>query len=103
MKKITAMFLISGTLLASSCTLVRPYAVTNNEIGEEVGVSRTTLIFGASAGNNLEQALYSTNPNFGVIEAARNGNIDKVATVDVESSNYGIISTVKIIVTGTEE
>jgi hypothetical protein len=38
-----------------------------------------------------------------VIEAARNGNIDKVATVDVESSNYGIIPTVKIIVTGSEE
>ena len=103
MKSLKTLILVGVVALASSCTIVRPYAVTNNAIGEAVGVSRTTLILGASAGQNLEQALFSTNKNFSVIEAAKNGNVDKIATVDVESSNYWLVSTVKIIVTGTEK
>ena len=102
MKNIKVLIVVVVAFLATSCTVVRPYAVTNNQIGDAVGVSKTTLIFGASAANELEQAMFSTNKNFGVIEAAKNGNIDKVATVDVESSNYYFFSTVKIIVTGTE-
>ncbi len=102
MKNTKALILGVLVVLVSSCTVVRPYAVTNNEIGDGTGVSRTTLILGGSAGNNLEQALFSTNKNFGVIEAAQKGGIDKIATVDVEASNYWLFSTVKIIVTGTE-
>ncbi|PCJ65618.1 MAG: hypothetical protein COA58_09440 [Bacteroidetes bacterium] len=103
MKNLKTLILVGVVALASSCTLVRPYAVTNNEIGDAVGVSRTTVILGGSAGDQLQQGLFSTNKNFGVIEAAKNGNIDKVATVDVEASNYWLISTVKVIVTGTEK
>lgn len=102
MKNFKTLLIASAMLFLASCTLVRPYAVTNNEVGDAVGVSRTTLILGASSGVQLEQALFSTNKNFGVIEAARNGNIDKIASVDVETSTYWIVTTVKIIVTGTE-
>ena len=102
MKNLKTLIFAGVMLSLASCTSIRPYAVTNNAIGDGVGVSKTTLILGASAGNQLEQALYSTNKNFGVIEAARNGNLDKVATVDVQSSNYWLFSKVKVIVTGTE-
>jgi len=102
MKNIKILLLVGTAFFVTSCTVTRPFAVTNNEIGDAVGTSKTTLIFGTSAGPNLEQALYSTNKNFGLIEAAKNGNIDKIATVDVKTSNYGFITQVKIIVTGTE-
>jgi hypothetical protein len=102
MKNIKILLLIGAAFFVTSCTVTRPFAVTNNEIGDAVGTSKTTLIFGTSVGPNLEQALYSTNKNFGLIEAAKNGNIDKIATVDVKTSNYGFITQVKIIVTGTE-
>lgn len=102
MKKIKTLLFAGVVVLATSCTVTRPYAVTNNAIGDAVGTSKTTLIFGSSAGMGLQSALYSTNKNFGVIQAAKNGNLDKIATVDVQTSNYGIIAIVKIIVTGTE-
>jgi hypothetical protein len=102
MKNIKILLFIGAAFFVTSCTVTRPFAVTNNEIGDAVGTSKTTLIFGTSAGPNLEQALYSTNKDFGLIEAAKNGNIDKIATVDVKTSNYGFITQVKIIVTGTE-
>lgn len=87
---------------AASCTSTRPYAVTNNPIGDETGISSTTLIFGQSAGPELEQALFSTNKNFGVIEAARNGEITRIGCVDVRTTTYlGIVTKVDVIVSGT--
>jgi hypothetical protein len=102
MKNLKTLILGASVLFFASCTITRPYAVTNNAIGDAVGTSKTTLIFGSSAGTQLQQALFSTNKNFGVIEAAKNGNVDKIATVDVQTSNFGLFSTVRIIVTGTE-
>jgi hypothetical protein len=106
MKKIFNISAIFGLFLfLASCSITRPYAVTNNPVGESVGVSSTILIFGSSSGVNLQTALFSTNSKFGVIEAARNGNIHKVGSVDVKTSTYlfGIITKVEVIVTGTEE
>jgi len=102
MKNVKTLLFAGALLFLASCTVTRPYAVTNNEMGDAVGVSSTTLIFGASSGVQLEQALFSTNKNFGVIEAAKKGNVDKVASVDVQTSTFWIITKVKVIVTGTE-
>jgi hypothetical protein len=102
MKNFKSILFVGIVVLATSCTITRPYAVTNNAIGDAVGTSKTTLIFGTSTGVTLQAGLLSTNKNFGVIEAAKNGNVNKIATVDVQTSNYGFISLVKIIVTGTE-
>ncbi|MFT5055782.1 MAG: hypothetical protein ACI80H_000486 [Pseudoalteromonas distincta] len=102
MKNLKTLIFAGVMLSLASCTVIRPYAVTNNAIGDGVGVSKTTLVFGTSVGNQLEMAVFSTNKNFGVVEAARNGNLDKIATVDVQTSNFGFFTTVKIIVTGTE-
>ncbi len=102
MKNLKTLLLGATVLFFASCTITRPYAVTNNAIGDAVGTSKTTLIFGTSAGTNLQTAIFSTNKQFGVIEAAKNGNVDKIATVDVQTSNFVLFSTVRIIVTGTE-
>jgi hypothetical protein len=90
---------IAATLLAS-CTLTRPYTATNNPIGSKVGVSKTTCVFGGSYGRNLSAGLFVTNKNFGVIEAAKNGGIEKVATVDIKTQNLFFIQKVEVIVTG---
>jgi len=93
---------VAGFIFAS-CSSVRPYAVTNNSIGDEVGVSKTTLIFGYSEGDLLSSGI-STNKNFGVIEAAQNGDIGKIGCVDVKTTSYlGIITNVEIIVSGTSK
>lgn len=102
MKNLKVLIFAGVMLSLASCTAIRPYAVTNNAIGDGVGVSKTTLIFGTSTGTQLEQAIFSTNKNFGVIEAARNGNLTSVATVDVETTTFWILTRVRVIVTGTE-
>lgn len=86
-------------LLLASCSTIVPYTATNNPIGDKVGKSRTTLIFGSAGSGNLESGI-STNKKFGVIEAAKKGNIDRVATVDIKVTNFVIFSKVEIIVTG---
>jgi hypothetical protein len=90
---------IATIALVSSCSLTRPYAVTNNAIGEKTGVSKTTIIFGVSAGNTLSTGIVS-NKDFGVIEAAKNGGINKIGSVDVKTTNFLFFQKVEIIVTG---
>lgn len=93
--------LLGGILIAAtSCSSIRPYTATNNSIGEEVGKSKTTLIFGRSSGDNLQSG-FSTNKKFGVIEAAKKGGIEKIGCVDVKTTNYVIFQKVEIIVRGT--
>jgi|TARA_B110000908_G_C10218331_1_gene433960 hypothetical protein len=95
-------FIIAAGLVAlmASCSTVRPYTATNNPIGSKTGNSETTLILGTSTGQLIQAALYSTNNDFGVIEAAKDGGINKIATVDIKTTNFFIFSKVEIIVTG---
>lgn len=100
MKKI-----IFGSVLAialTSCAVSAPYAVTNNTVGTKRGVSKTTLIFGTagSYGGNIQSGLFSTNKNFGVIEAAKKGKIETIGSVDVKSTNFYLFQKVEVIVTG---
>ncbi len=97
MKKILGGILVVA--LVSSCSLTRPYAVTNNYIGNKQGVSKTTILFGQSAGDQLSTGIVS-NKNFGVIEAAKNGGIEKIGSVDVKTTNYVVFQRVEVIVTG---
>lgn len=92
----------AGAVLVAlqSCSITRPYTATNNAIGSKVGKSETTIVFGNSSGKNLAAGLIVTNKKFGVIQAAKKGNIDKVATVDVKTTNYVIFQKVEVIVTG---
>ena len=87
------------TLVLTSCSTIIPYTATNNPIGSQVGKSKTTLIFGMASSSNLETGI-STNKKFGVIEAAKKGNIDRIATVDLKVTNFYSFQKVEIIVTG---
>lgn len=62
---------------------------TSNPVGSKVGESNSTKLF----------ALISMSKG-GVAEAARNGGISKISTVDVEVIQIGIYSNIKTIVTG---
>lgn len=96
MKKIILFSAIAA--LITSCQITRPYTATNNPIGSKTGVSKTTYL-GASFGDNLANGIIF-NGKFGVIDAARNGKITKVATVDVKTTNYVLFRKAEIIVTG---
>lgn len=100
MKLTNAIMAFAVVVLFASCSLTRPYTATNNPIGSKTGKSETTLILGTSSGQNLQAGLYSTNNDFGVIEAARKANIDKIATVDVKTTNFILFQKVQVIVTG---
>jgi hypothetical protein len=94
---------IYGLFLAgmiTSCSVTRPYAVTNNSIGSKTGSSTTTVVFGTSAGTTLAAGLFVTNKDFGVIEAAKNGKIEKIGAVDVKTTNFIFFQKVEIIVSG---
>ena len=91
---------LSAIGLMASCSITRPYTATNNPIGSKVGKSETGVIFGTSAGDELAVGVFVLNKNFGVIEAAKKGKINKIATVDVKTTNYLFFQKVEIIVTG---
>ena len=97
MKKIISLFAI--TALVISCQTTRPYTATNNPIGSKKGASETSFILGVSSGENLVSGIV-LNKEFGVIDAAKKGNINKIATVDVKYTNYLLFGKAKIIVTG---
>jgi len=86
--------------LMASCSLTRPYAVTNNPLGSKKGVSTTGIILGGSQGEELAVGLFVTNKDFGVIEAAKKGKITKIGAVDVKTTNYIFFTKVEVIVTG---
>ncbi len=98
MKKYIYGSIIIGMM--ASCSMTRPYAVTNNKLGSKTGVSKTNIIFGASTGNALSSGVFVTNKNFGVIEAAKNGKVSKIGAVDVKTTNFLLFQKVEVIVTG---
>ena len=88
-----------AALILSSCSTIYPYTASNNAIGSKVGISKTSILFGAASGTTLSSGLV-LNKDYGVIEAAENGGIEKVATVDIKVTNYIIFQKAEIIVSG---
>ncbi len=100
MKNIKYAILSLFTLgLLASCSTTLPYAATNNPIGSKKGTSKTTILFGGAAQNNLGYGLV-LNKNYGVIEAAKKGKIENLATVDLKVTSYVLFVKAEIIVTG---
>ena len=90
MKKIS--ILSSVLLLAlASCTrsITVPYTVTDNAIGTKVGTVKAKCILNICG-----------NVNVGAAEAAKNGNIKKIATVDYKITSKIFTTTYETIVTG---
>ncbi|PLX06508.1 MAG: hypothetical protein C0596_18415 [Marinilabiliales bacterium] len=103
MKKI--LIFVSLAAIFASCSVTVPYAVTNNKIGNKVGTSETVCVFGAPiapgpGGNLVATGSLVMNGNYGIEEAAKNGGITKIATVDVKFNTFLFFSKYKIIVTG---
>lgn len=83
--------LTAGMLVLTSCSITLPVSATSNALGSKQGKASGTcffyqLCFGADAS---------------VQQAARNGGITKISTVDLQTKSVlGIIVTYTCIVTG---
>lgn len=89
MKKINFIAIVA-TLALTSCTVTAPITASRAEIGNLRGVSQTTVLFG----------VIELNKNYGVKEAANNGNIKSaIATVDEKTTNYILFKKKELIVT----
>ena len=115
MKKLIISAAVIGLAGLTSCSTTEPLTATNNEMGEKEGRSTNTCLFGVATANadQMQSASRSgkgfnmisagtcfNNKNHGVIDAARNGGISEVATVDLKKTNYVFFSKYELIVTG---
>jgi hypothetical protein len=92
MKKNILKYITIATVLFQivSCTVIRPVTASNAEIGTKRGISESAVLFNAIYLNN----------NYGVKEAANNGNINSaIATIDEKTVNYFFFSKKTLIVT----
>lgn len=93
--------LCCAVALLSSCAITTPYAVTNNKVGVKTGVSSTISFFGKPLmGSPTVYHGIILNKNFGVVEAAKNGKISKIGSVDLKTTSYVLFSKQEYIVTG---
>jgi len=75
----------------SSCALTVPVSATSNPLGSKVGTSTGSGFLGA--------LIFS--PDTGIHQAAKNGGITKISTVDFKTTNVlGILQTYTCTVTG---
>lgn len=87
MRKIKLIALGLGlSAIASSCTIGHSMQITDNNVGSKVGVAKTKL--------------FAPNNDITVMSAAKNGNITKIATVDVKTKVYLIFAITTTTVTG---
>lgn len=89
----------------SSCTITNPLTATNNPIGNKVGTSKNTCLFGynyfgAGPGLPTSYGICFNNGDYGIQEAAASAGIDKVATVDLKIQNLFFVTKFELIVTG---
>lgn len=90
LKKIFSVLVV--VIFLSSCSLgTMPVGATSNTVGSKVGTASSTYVLGLVA---LSEG--------GVAEAARQGGITKISTVDVKATMFGYIWT-KVTTTVTGE
>lgn len=89
MKKLFLTFI--GVAFLSSCALTLPVNATSNEVGSKVGMSKATGYLN----------FLWLNQDASIQQAAKNGGITKISTVDIKKTDLvGIIQTYECIVTG---
>jgi hypothetical protein len=77
-RKILLANLLGGIILYSACTTTRPFAVSSNPIGTKVGrASSQVYLVGLFSGGDAS-----------IQQAAKQGSISRVATVDIETFNF---------------
>ena len=86
-KLFTAIF---AAILFSSCSVTLPITATSNTVGNKVGSSQTTSVFGLCF-----------NGDASIRTAAKNGGITKISTVEYQKTNIlNVVVTYKTVVTG---
>lgn len=91
MKKI--LFALALLMTLSSCSITLGLTATGNSIkaSDKKGTSKATLLFG----------VLPIGGDASIITAAKNGNIDKISTVDIKTTNFlFILTTIETQVTG---
>jgi hypothetical protein len=91
MKKVILFSFVA--LAMTSCAITLPVAATSNSVkdADKTGISKATMLFG----------VLPLGGDASVISAARNGGIDKIATVDMTTTNFlNILVTYETKVTG---
>ncbi len=92
MRTKTIKYLVASLLMLNliSCTVIAPLTASRAEIGSLRGKSESAVLFGS---------IY-LNKNYGIKEAANNGNIKSaIATVDEKTTSFLIFSKKTLIVT----
>lgn len=79
-------------LFMSACTVTFPYIATENEVGAKEGTAKAVFVFGFPVNGG----------DYSIRTAARNGEINKIGTIDRKVSKYGlgIVVVRSTIVTG---
>lgn len=91
MKKAIFSLAVIFSLVLTSCSVTLPVAVSSNPVGPKKGESSGTCYLG----------VICLDANASIQQAAKNGGITKISTVDIKTSNVlGIIVTYTCIVTG---
>ena len=89
-KGLLALAVLASALFIASCSTVSPIAGATGMVGSKTGEASQTFVFG-----------YPLNGEGGILQAAQNGGITKVGTVDLRTDwpaspaiPYWIITTV---------
>lgn len=81
---------IAIVAMLTSCSVTVPMSVSAAPIGNKIGISKTTVFWGAQM-----------NKNFGIAEAAKNGGIKGgVGIADLKSKNCFFFKKLEIIAYG---
>lgn len=106
MKSIKLLSIVSALLFAVSCTTTHPVMVKNNKI-EKTGTAKNSCMFtvdnygpGVNWGQIISSGICFNNNKYGLVEACEDGDIKKIATVDLKTTKYVIFTKYELIVTG---
>lgn len=106
MKRNIIVAAIAAVGIFASCTVIKPYAVTNNPIGTKVGKSTNTCLFSAirtsvKYHSNLSAAgLCFNNNKYSIQEAAKSAGIKKVGAVDLQIQDNFFVKKFTLVVYG---
>lgn len=107
MKLLKSLLFITVVGLFASCSVTKPLTATNNPIGDKTGVAKNSCLSAAPltrlAGGDLipvSGGVCFNDKKYSLYDAAMDGDINKIATVDLKITNYIIFYKYELIVTG---
>jgi hypothetical protein len=108
MKSLRNALLGAVAIALTSCSVTMPVTVTNNSIGSKVGVASNSCLGALPAtavamGQDffpVSGGLCFNDKRYSLADAAKDGGISRIATVDLKETNYLIFFKYELIVTG---